>query len=518
MVTQQEGAFRALLEGTSQIILFLNMEGEYVLCSSAYLKAAGIREFSTLAGKKAFAPETTVFGGYTGQQALDELRSIVQGNQRVKRQLSISLREGAPSIPYEVCVLPVYASGGAPEGALLLLDDQSALQQESSARLKEEEAGRAKMEFLTTLSHEIRVPMNAILGMSEILQGTPLTEEQQSYLKNISIASGALLTVVNNVLHYSAIRTNVVSIQNEPFDLLEMLHTIQSTFSQRCANKRLVFAAQFGKELPKQVKGDKMRIAQMLEILLDNALKYTSRGTVELLVTAEESGIRFVVKDSGIGMKEEQLGLLFHPFEQMEQRKQAGITGTGLGLAIAGSLTELMGGEIHAASEEGVGSTFTLTLPLKEHRQQTTKTDESILFYAPKATALVVDDMEMNIYITKSMLELFQVQVDTALSGAQALEKAESTQYDVIFMDYMMPEMDGMETTKRIRAGSALNADTAIIALTANTVDGMKEVLLNNGFDEFLSKPLHFKTLQECLLQWIPREKITEVDPPTTHR
>jgi CheY-like chemotaxis protein/anti-sigma regulatory factor (Ser/Thr protein kinase) len=286
------------------------------------------------------------------------------------------------------------------------------------------------------------------------------------------------------------------------------------------SDSKIEFITKIGENIPDMLFGDEVRIRQILLNILSNAVKYTKEGSVSFLVNGQIRDEKLILQidviDTGKGIKEEDLKKLFGDFVQVDLTNNRGIEGTGLGLAITKSLVKAMGGSINVKSEYGKGSTFTITLPQEinslEHTASlnfnttTAKTvnNKTIVFLAPRAKILIVDDIVLNLRVAKGLMSPYNMQVDLSSSGADAIEKIKNENYDLVFMDHMMPEMDGVETTKRIRE---FNRELPIIALTATAIVGMKEMFLGNGFSDFLPKPIDIRKLNEILEKWIPKEK-----------
>ena len=373
-------------------------------------------------------------------------------------------------------------------------------------------ANATKSDFLASMSHEIRTPMNAIIGMSEILARTPLTPEQSKYLSDIKSSSHALLTIINDILDFSKIEAGRMDLVAVNYNLHSLLDNLCSIFTNLMQSKGLDFVYTQDANLPANLYGDENRLRQILTNLLSNALKYTRRGKVEFRACREGQTIHFAIADTGIGIREKDLDKLFIPFEQLDVRKNRNVVGTGLGLAISHKLCSRMGGVMRVESAYGHGSTFHVGIPYVEASEETLETHEEVKeFSAPNAAVLVVDDLEINLAVAEAMLEgMFDITADSAMSGHDALTMAHKKKYDIIFMDQMMPGMDGMETTKMLRSSQCLNSKTTIVALTANAIVGMESVFMANGFDGFLPKPLDFASMNLCLRKWLPPAMIQE--------
>ena len=372
-------------------------------------------------------------------------------------------------------------------------------------------ANEAKSQFLANMSHEIRTPMNAIIGMSDLLLTEKLNARQYRYAEDIRVSGLSLLEIINDILDISKIQAAKLSLVPVHYNIKSLIGHISSMilFLIKDKNKNLEFRIDIDKELPECLYGDDVRLRQILLNLLSNAVKYTAEGSITLKIGINGTDMLISVTDTGLGIPSKDLPTLFDAFEQADTEKNRYQQGTGLGLTISKSLTELMGGHITVESEYGKGSVFRLSLPLIKGKKELIKVDSSAaeIVYAPKAEVLVVDDRETNLSVISGILFLSHIQADKAISGAIAVEMAKDKQYDLIFMDHMMPEMDGLETTKVLRD---MGVKIPIVALTANAISGAREMLLASGLDDFLSKPIDKSELYRVLRKWIPADKITE--------
>jgi CheY-like chemotaxis protein len=378
---------------------------------------------------------------------------------------------------------------------------------------RSDSANRAKSDFLATISHEIRTPMNAILGMSEMLNRTALDDTQKKYVTDIRRSSQSLLAIINDILDFSKIEAGKLEILNSNYSLQALLDNLHSMFSLMFAQKNLAFHFHTEDTLPHAVFGDENRLRQILTNLLSNALKYTHQGSVTFTARLLPEGLlRFDIQDTGIGIREEDKSKLFMPFEQLDLRRNKNIVGPGLGLAISHKLCQLMGGDLRLESVYGQGSLFYVVLPHVPAEADSADLEPEMAceFSAPEARILVVDDIEINLAVAEAMLGAFDIEPDLAQSGGEALEKVQAKEYDIIFMDQMMPEMDGIETTRNIRALGGRHERAHIVALTANAISGTEDMLLRNRFDGYLSKPLELDALNRCLRHWLPAVKVRE--------
>jgi CheY-like chemotaxis protein/anti-sigma regulatory factor (Ser/Thr protein kinase) len=353
--------------------------------------------------------------------------------------------------------------------------------------------------------------MNAIIGISNMLKATELTEEQKGYVNTIRSSSQVLLNLINDILDFSKIEADKLELVNDYFRLPALLDRLKNIFELLFAEKDLTFSCVFAEDLPGVIYGDEKRINQVISNLLSNALKYTRAGGVTLRVSAEgESGVVIGVEDTGIGIKEDALPKLFTAFEQLDLVRNKNVQGTGLGLAITRRLCHMMNGSISVTSEYNKGSVFTIRLPLQRGTEADLPEEKKAAdaFTAPDARVLLVDDIDINLEVAAFTLSSFGITAETASGGHEAVEKARANTYDIIFMDHMMPDMDGMEATKSIRSLGGYNAAVPIIALTANVVGGAKEAFLSGGFNGLLPKPMESDVLAEALLRWLPAELI----------
>jgi signal transduction histidine kinase/CheY-like chemotaxis protein len=409
---------------------------------------------------------------------------------------------------YTIQVSPMRDEQNHRIGAMVVFYDATDL---LIAKREAENANKAKSDFLATVSHEIRTPMNAIMGISTMMAATELSGEQRNYLKNIQNSSNVLLTLINDILCFSKIEAGKFELIPEYFSLRSLLRHVREMFELLFSEKNLAFDCIYSDDLPEVVFGDEKCIGQIITNILNNALKYTREGGVILRASyTAENCISIAVEDTGIGIKEDAIPRLFTAFEQLDLVRNKQVQGTGLGLAITKRLCAMMSGEIKVTSEYGKGSVFTVTLPLKQGSPEDLAHEELavIPFTAPNARILLVDDIEINLEIASFLLNTFNINPDTAKSGSESVEKVKAQNYDLILMDHMMPEMDGVEAVHIIRSLGKRWAAIPIIALTANAVSGAREMFLANGFNGFLSKPMDQKALAEALLRWLPGELV----------
>ena len=535
-------------------------------------------------------------------------------------------------------VVPIEEKGVVEGYGMLISDihEEYLLMEElMHAKEKAEAANEAKSAFMSTMSHEIRTPMNAIVGMTDIVLRSDLPDREKEYLTNIRSSGEALLSIVNDILDFSKIESGKLEIIEDDYAPMSMLNDLSMIFLNRIAEKPVELLFDIDKRMPAKLHGDSLRIRQVIINIVNNAIKFTDSGYVKLsmeILQMDEEDIllQFRVKDTGQGIKEEDISRLFGTFEQMDKEKNKYKEGTGLGLAISKQLVELMNGQITVESIYGQGSEFTFTIPqrivhqvqaaelkqdaekitvggmmrstyaqemlkqlintyeltyrdcnfecVKEHKidyfftdqvnlvsdelldhmkangttlcvVQNPMTDgtwdkEAVLinkplytlnfcqvlnnesvtfehsderllsFTAPKARILIVDDNEMNLKVAKGLLEPLKMQIDTAGDGKQALDKIQEATYDMVFMDHMMPVMDGVEAVRQLRSlEGEYYQNLPVIALTANAVSGAKDTFLAAGMNDFVAKPIRIKEICTAIKKWLPKEYLQESEP-----
>ena len=406
--------------------------------------------------------------------------------------------------------------------------------EEANVRLAS--ASEAKTTFLANMSHEIRTPINAVLGMDEMIIRECQDKQILEYANDIDSAGHQLLSLVNDILDFSKIESGKMELHPVEFELFSIMNDCYNMIFMRAKRKELEFIIENDPDIPAFLYGDEVRIRQIIMNLLTNAVKYTKDGQVKLRFDHEkidDDNINLIisVKDTGIGISEENQKYLFDSFKRIDEKNNRNIEGTGLGLTITKKFTDMMGGTITVDSVLYEGSTFTVTIPQKIADKGTVgKFDERFKrrgeggghsekdekeaekrekFTAPYARILVVDDVKMNLNVVRLLLKNTEIQIDLAASGDECLKYTLMKSYDLILMDHMMPIMDGIEALHRIREqAEGLNVDTPVVALTANALVGAQEMYLEEGFVSYLSKPVKSADLEECILRHLPEDKI----------
>ena len=401
--------------------------------------------------------------------------------------------------------------------------DVKMLEEVSIAKEQAEKANTAKSEFLSSMSHEIRTPLNAIVGFSEMLKEDDIPDSSKEKVDDIITASQNLLELVNGILDISKIEANKIEIKKKENEPAEIFKELVSLTKARIGDKGLDFQVNIAEDIPSVLYGDNSRVKQIILNILTNAVKYTKEGYVMFNVSTivKDNVCRLIIsiEDSGIGIKQESIPKLFSKFERLNVEKQLTIEGTGLGLAITKKLLDLMNGTIIVQSIYGKGSKFTISLdqriismepPLKKQKPKT----ESTIIDANGAKLLIVDDNEMNIKVAMTILKKYHFNIDFTTSGLGCIAKLKENDYDIIFLDDMMPQMSGKETLKKLKENKSFK--TPVIALTANAITGMKEEYLATGFDDYLSKPIERPELERIIKEFIMKDNQESINTDTS--
>ncbi len=414
-------------------------------------------------------------------------------------------------------------------GRIYLINDETDhFQYMEDLRIQKEiadDANKAKSSFLANMSHEIRSPINAILGMDEMILRESSEEAVVGYASDIKTSSKTLLSIVNEILDFSKVEEGKMEIIPTEYEVGEMISNLISMVNERIIDKGLKFIVKVDERIPRVLFGDEIRIKQCVLNLLTNALKYTREGEVEFVVSFDELeedaiSLKFKVRDTGIGMKQEDMDKLFSPFARIEERRNRKVEGTGLGMSITNKLLELMGTKLDVESVYGEGSTFSFAVrqnviskePIGDFYQKNTMGRNELNSYkesfrAPNAHILVIDDTEINLSVIKNLLKKTMINIDTADSAMSGIELLRNNKYDVMLIDYMMPKMDGIEALHYMK-DEGLVGDMKCVILTANAVSGVREMYISEGFDDYLSKPVNPDLLEQRLIEWLPDDKV----------
>lgn len=407
----------------------------------------------------------------------------------------------------------------------------------SEAAKQANQANEAKSNFLSTMSHDIRTPMNAILGLNEMVLRDSQDENIKMYSESIRTAGNTLLGIINDILDFSKIEAGKMEIINVDYSFASLLNDLVNMVQKKAEDKGLSFNLNIDSNIPMILNGDEIRIKQVILNILSNAVKYTKAGSVTFSVRADRIAekpnsvmLKVSVADTGVGIKPEDLDKLFVAFERIEEKKNRNIEGTGLGMTIVKRFLDMMGSHLEVESEYGKGSVFSFELEQKVvkwdpigdiqeafKRSVSTRMSYHEKFTAPLAKVLVVDDNSVNLTVFASLLKRTGIQIDKAESGDECISLFRKKQYDVIFLDHMMPDKDGIETLSEMKGiTDTPNKSTPVICLTANAISGMREMYTKAGFDDYLTKPIDAERLEMILLQYLPKDKVNTISAHAT--
>ena len=614
-----------LLESAPDMIFILDPEMRFRLGAKKFLRFLGREDAEALKDSRF----EEFFSGIMPEEWIKSTRALFESvmNERKYIQYSDEINLDGTRKVFSISAAPAVGSDGKTMGIICLMHDSTELVEMKEAA---EAAAQAKSSFLASMSHEIRTPMNAIKGFSDLITKTSLSIQQKTYIDNIASATSSLLTIIDDILDFSKIEANKYEIVRENYDTASELSDISNLMQQKAEDKGIYFAVYVDPAIPSELTGDYLRIRQILVNIINNAIKFTNEGGVVFSVNGEpisdtEYLLIFSIKDTGRGIKEEELPKVFRAFEQLDLHKNRNISGTGLGLAISKNLAELMGGNIFVKSEYGVGSEFTVKIPqtianeCAIARIEKPENKRVLLFYANQelaaltgrflerlgvshkevfdidalynsvckegfthvvidddlvlaekitgmcpnmrvgclrsisnvafdvpenvkilfkpffvvslamftcgedcnnmtnpnrkktdrlgsrsfkdARVLIVDDNNINLIVASEIIKTYNIEPETAISGIEAISKIKNKNYDLIFMDHMMPGMNGVEATAAIRALDI--PQPAIVALTANAIIGMEDFYMQNGFDGYIAKPIDIDNLHTILEKWL---------------
>lgn len=387
-------------------------------------------------------------------------------------------------------------------------------------------ASNAKSDFLSNMSHEIRTPINSIIGMNEMILRETTEESIAGYAENISRSGTALMSLINDILDLSKIESGKIEIVCSEYELKSLILDAVTMVRERIEKKNLKFIINVDESIPSVLYGDDSRIKEILLNFLTNAAKYTREGSVTFTVSWVDDGgyaeMTFSVKDTGNGIREEDLRKMYGRFERFDLEQNRNIEGTGLGLRISKQLSNLMGGDIFVTSEYGVGSDFSLKLRQKVISEKPIgrvdflknkiegRKKYNVLFKAPEAKVLVVDDIDMNLFVIENLLKQTEMKIDLAESGDECIRKSCIEEYDLILIDHMMPGMNGLETLGFIRErDDSRNKETPCVMLTANAFNGAREMYEKAGFSDYVTKPIECDKLERTISRLLPKDKVT---------
>ncbi len=625
--------FNLFLKFCKESVIALDSDLRFIYSSDSFLKRIGYEVHRDLTGMHLYEVYSQYRGDENAKEFCQLCRECLQTHETIERQIEYNSPIDNSRKHTTIAISPATNEQGELQNLVIVLKDITEFYE---MKEKAEIAGKAKTEFLTNMSHEIRTPMNAIVGMVELIMRENISDIVREHVYNIKSASTNLLGIINDILDISKVESGKIELLEDEYEFASIINDITNMAVVRIDEKDIDFLVEVDPTIPYKLFGDEIRLRQIIINLVNNAIKFTTSGYVRLKIDSQrieynEVNLKVSVKDTGMGIKSEDMNKLFESFKQVDTRRNRNIEGTGLGLAISKSLVELMGGEIFVESKYGQGSEFSFIVPQKVtnykgfadinndklnqnilvYEEQNTyekslkytfeslnlnvdyckseisftnaiyekkydhiftsykiiekykneilnrnidaklnaminlgegyrivddvtyiqkpiyslpiasilneenisllyakdSNENQVSFIAPEAKILIVDDNAVNLKVACGFMSQYQMEMDTAISGFEALEMVTKKKYNLIFMDHMMPEMDGLDTTKAIRSISGeYYKEVPIVALTANAISGAKEMFLSNSMQDFLSKPIDAKKLNNILKRWIPDE------------
>lgn len=411
-------------------------------------------------------------------------------------------------------------------GYIVMISDMTALVN-NTKELEESKnealrANKAKSQFLANMSHEIRTPMNSIIGFSEVALSDDINDSSREYFEDINRSAQSLLNIINDILDISKIESGKMELITSDYKTEDVFKEVTRIIKMQAYRKKLDFIVEIPDDFPYELHGDRVKVRAMLVNLLNNSIKYTKEGHVKFkanynLIDNNKCKVIFEISDSGIGIKEDELPKIFEMFQRVDETNNTTTEGTGLGLSITKGYAELMGGSINVQSKYGEGTTFTLEIEQEivnavslNESSDDSDYNENRKLHLQNVKILAVDDIDMNIKLIELIMMQYGVNIDTTLNGYEAVELCKDTKYDLILMDQMMPEIDGLQTMLKIRdidSHYKQGSGCTIVALTANAIDGAKEELIRSGFDDYLSKPIDIPSLEKLLAKYLNKEQ-----------
>jgi PAS domain S-box-containing protein len=507
-IRQSEEKYRALVENITEVIFSVDLEGKFTYISPL-IKDFGQYEVEEIIG--------TPFTDYVHP---DDLEALIEHFQKVLSGIvepyEFRTFDKNGNIRYLRSTSKLQLENDVPiglHGVLIEVTERKIFEEElKKAKEEAESATKIKSQFLATMSHEIRTPMNGVIGMTELLATTSLNEEQSEYVEAIKSSGEILLSLINDILDFSEFESNKLKLESNPCNIRKCIEELINSFSVILNKKKLKIKTIIDKEIPTSIILDSARIKQVLTNLIDNAIKYTEKGEIEINLTClaivdEGIELQFSVKDTGIGISKNSLHYLFRPFTQLDPSSTRKYGGTGLGLIISKHIIEMMRGKIKVESEPGKGSNFIFTVigKLNKEKPEIGFEKKPINFNLGKEIPLdilLVEDNLINQKVTVRLLKKFGYIIDVAANGIEAIEAVKKKQYHIIFMDIQMPEMDGIEATREILKMFPEKLCPKIIAMTAAVMKGDKEKCLDAGMIDYIPKPVLPEAIQTAIEKW----------------
>ncbi|MBR2142653.1 ATP-binding protein [Anaerovibrio sp.] len=516
-----------LLQNSPNISIMLDMDLNTVMATEPFYERSSYTFEQISDGVyiyDLFADMMDVIGRRHMEEMCKETRDEGKNIQYMDRMEVHGMEEN-----FDIYVRPAINQDKKIAGVMLIMVDITDI---IRAKERAESADRAKSSFLANMSHEIRTPMNAISGMSEFIIRDTTDSFARENAMLIKSSAQSLLAIINDILDFSKIEAGKMDIINMPYQMSSIINDVITMINIRLQDTDVELILDVDENIPYSLIGDEIRIKQVLVNLLGNAIKFTHNGYIKVKMwfekLPEEGYIKIFscVEDTGCGIKPTDLVKLFSSFEQVDTKRNRSVEGTGLGLAISKRLCRSMGGDITVDSIYGKGSIFTWTIvnkvddwkPMGKINKEANQLQRKLFQYtftADMANVLIVDDNRVNLKVAEGMLMPYKIKTTCVESGAEALNLLSTTKYDIVFLDHMMPVMDGVECMYKIREMPGQH-DTVVIALTANAISGMREQYLEYGFQGFLAKPIDVKALDECLRQFLPEDKVIVLDKPFT--
>ncbi|MCR5790441.1 MAG: response regulator [Lachnospiraceae bacterium] len=507
-----------LLKTMPYILVMVDENLKTVMASDVFFQKSGVSRDAVKEGM----PLTEAFSRILPEDEMDSFLRQCEGvveSQGTDSYL-LTCRGEEKDRFYQVDISYYLAQNEDAKGLCIILSDMTEIVE---AKRRAENADKAKSSFLASMSHEIRTPINAVLGMNEMILRNAEDPSILEYSSNIRAAGRTLLSLINSILDFSKIEEGKMEIIPVEYETASFIGNLVVSVSERARQKGLELSVEVDPELPSGMVGDDVRLSQVIANLLTNAVKYTEKGSVSFCIRGGERSngeitLEVSVKDTGIGIKQEELPKLFESFERLDEVRNRNIEGTGLGMSIVTRLLEMMGSRLKVESVYGQGSVFSFALrqkiadetPIGDYTLQTDAAQRPAggeTLRAPDSRILVVDDNEMNLKVAKNLFKLFDITPELVDSGFEAIRLLrEGARYHMIFLDHMMPKMDGIEALKLIQEEALLPADSSVIALTANAINGAKELYLSAGFHDYLSKPIEVLELEQLLRKYLPKE------------
>jgi signal transduction histidine kinase/DNA-binding response OmpR family regulator len=496
----------AMLQHNSEFMFIYDANQRLVRCSDSALSAFSVNSQSELIGRT-HSELVNLVAGTDYRHPLDTdsyFETVAESGDILHDDTAITFKNGI-TMYFHIIYSPLIGDMGEFNGVVAVYHETTEL---VHAVHRAEESERAKDNFLLVMGHEILTPINAIKGLCEMLStvSTP-NLQQREWLDDILTTSAKVTDLLQDILDYSKMSTSQAEFNNSDFDLLRMLNQIIEPASGRSLHKGVEFITEINKSVPRVFYGDEHKISKAISNLLENAIKYTDTGKIMLVADVQlrqhKQHLIITIMDTGSGIAEEQMKRLFIPLKLEENIEKRGSMGSGLGLAYAHQVAEKLGGEITVFSNPGEGAVFTIWLPMSIGNPAFVQEVANLPYIRtlPSVRALTVDDNPINLTVIGGFLKKHDIKVEEALSGRRALELVKDKHYDIIFMDYMMPEMDGITATRELRKQGVT---VPIIALTAYTMPGAKQFFMDNGLDDYLSIPLEDDKLNQILYRWLP--------------